>query len=139
MLNNPLNNLYPHGDCIRATVRFCYTVFGLGGRGILQVGHASDIQSVFLFFFILFSFQFYLMIISSSGAQDLDSIRLSTYRTACKLRFVQKKCNCESNPIYISLRSHETPSRQDDYGVSLCFQCTWSIFGTSLRLSARTA
>nr|XP_020451336.1 dystrobrevin alpha isoform X9 [Monopterus albus] len=25
--------------------------------------------------------------------QDLDSIRLSTYRTACKLRFVQKKCN----------------------------------------------
>ncbi|XP_060900843.1 dystrobrevin alpha isoform X10 [Labrus mixtus] len=27
------------------------------------------------------------------GAQDLDSIRLSTYRTACKLRFVQKKCN----------------------------------------------
>ncbi|XP_069777684.1 dystrobrevin alpha isoform X14 [Narcine bancroftii] len=26
-------------------------------------------------------------------AQDLDCIRLSTYRTACKLRFVQKKCN----------------------------------------------
>ncbi|XP_061026116.1 dystrobrevin alpha isoform X5 [Eubalaena glacialis] len=26
-------------------------------------------------------------------AQDLDRIRLSTYRTACKLRFVQKKCN----------------------------------------------
>ncbi|XP_044076444.1 dystrobrevin alpha isoform X1 [Siniperca chuatsi] len=26
-------------------------------------------------------------------AQDLDSIRLSTYRTACKLRFLQKKCN----------------------------------------------
>ncbi|CAB1448521.1 unnamed protein product [Pleuronectes platessa] len=26
-------------------------------------------------------------------AHDLDSIRLSTYRTACKLRFVQKKCN----------------------------------------------
>ncbi|XP_077413400.1 dystrobrevin alpha isoform X3 [Vanacampus margaritifer] len=26
-------------------------------------------------------------------AQDLDSIRLSTYRTACKLRFVQKRCN----------------------------------------------
>ncbi|KAM4727917.1 dystrobrevin alpha isoform 3-T3 [Anableps anableps] len=26
-------------------------------------------------------------------AQDLDSIRLSTYRTACKLRFVQKKCS----------------------------------------------
>uniref|UniRef100_A0A8C5ST54 EF-hand domain-containing protein n=1 Tax=Laticauda laticaudata TaxID=8630 RepID=A0A8C5ST54_LATLA len=28
-------------------------------------------------------------------AQDLDRIRLSTYRTACKLRFVQKKCNCK--------------------------------------------
>uniref|UniRef100_A0A665WXW8 Dystrobrevin n=1 Tax=Echeneis naucrates TaxID=173247 RepID=A0A665WXW8_ECHNA len=26
-------------------------------------------------------------------AQELDLIRLSTYRTACKLRFVQKKCN----------------------------------------------
>ncbi|XP_056912751.1 dystrobrevin alpha isoform X5 [Takifugu flavidus] len=26
-------------------------------------------------------------------AHNLDSIRLSTYRTACKLRFVQKKCN----------------------------------------------
>ncbi|XP_073487653.1 dystrobrevin alpha isoform X6 [Aquarana catesbeiana] len=26
-------------------------------------------------------------------AQDLDRIRLSTYRTACKIRFVQKKCN----------------------------------------------
>ncbi|KAF4803251.1 Dystrobrevin alpha [Turdus rufiventris] len=31
--------------------------------------------------------------IESQGAQDLDRIRLSTYRTACKLRFVQKKCN----------------------------------------------
>lgn len=30
-----------------------------------------------------------------SGAQELDRIRLSTYRTACKLRFVQKKCNCK--------------------------------------------
>ncbi|XP_048363206.1 dystrobrevin alpha isoform X14 [Sphaerodactylus townsendi] len=29
----------------------------------------------------------------SIRAQDLDRIRLSTYRTACKLRFVQKKCN----------------------------------------------
>ncbi|XP_068093449.1 dystrobrevin alpha isoform X10 [Hyperolius riggenbachi] len=26
-------------------------------------------------------------------AQELDRIRLSTYRTACKIRFVQKKCN----------------------------------------------
>jgi hypothetical protein len=28
-----------------------------------------------------------------SGAQNFDVIRLSTYRTACKLRFVQKRCN----------------------------------------------
>uniref|UniRef100_A0A8C1IQJ2 Dystrobrevin, beta b n=1 Tax=Cyprinus carpio TaxID=7962 RepID=A0A8C1IQJ2_CYPCA len=27
------------------------------------------------------------------GAQNFDVIRLSTYRTACKLRFVQKRCN----------------------------------------------
>uniref|UniRef100_A0A4W3H9Y1 Dystrobrevin n=1 Tax=Callorhinchus milii TaxID=7868 RepID=A0A4W3H9Y1_CALMI len=27
------------------------------------------------------------------GAQNYDVIRLSTYRTACKLRFVQKRCN----------------------------------------------
>uniref|UniRef100_A0A8C7C8C7 EF-hand domain-containing protein n=1 Tax=Neovison vison TaxID=452646 RepID=A0A8C7C8C7_NEOVI len=26
-------------------------------------------------------------------AQNFDVIRLSTYRTACKLRFVQKRCN----------------------------------------------
>ncbi|XP_016093496.1 dystrobrevin alpha-like [Sinocyclocheilus grahami] len=29
----------------------------------------------------------------SASALDLDSIRLSTYRTACKLRFIQKRCN----------------------------------------------
>lgn len=28
-----------------------------------------------------------------AGAQNFDVIRLSTYRTACKLRFVQKRCN----------------------------------------------
>ncbi|KAK3551462.1 hypothetical protein QTP70_017409 [Hemibagrus guttatus] len=28
-------------------------------------------------------------------ALQLDSIRLSTYRTACKLRFIQKRCNSE--------------------------------------------
>ncbi|XP_034559854.1 dystrobrevin alpha isoform X4 [Notolabrus celidotus] len=32
-------------------------------------------------------------LLAEMRAQDLDSIRLSTYRTACKLRFVQKKCN----------------------------------------------
>lgn len=30
-----------------------------------------------------------------AGAQNFDVIRLSTYRTACKLRFVQKRCNRE--------------------------------------------
>lgn len=32
----------------------------------------------------------------SPGAQNFDVIRLSTYRTACKLRFVQKRCNRKS-------------------------------------------
>ncbi|KAM8838428.1 dystrobrevin alpha [Synchiropus picturatus] len=32
-------------------------------------------------------------LLADMRAQDLDSIRLSTYRTACKLRFVQRKCN----------------------------------------------
>lgn len=30
-----------------------------------------------------------------SGAQNFDVIRFATYRTACKLRFIQKKTNCE--------------------------------------------
>ncbi len=33
----------------------------------------------------------------SPGAQNFDVIRLSTYRTACKLRFVQKRCNRKSS------------------------------------------
>ncbi|XP_067887891.1 dystrobrevin alpha isoform X3 [Heterodontus francisci] len=33
------------------------------------------------------------LLFAEMRAQDLDRIRLSTYRTACKLRFVQKKCN----------------------------------------------
>uniref|UniRef100_A0A1A7XXY8 Dystrobrevin n=1 Tax=Iconisemion striatum TaxID=60296 RepID=A0A1A7XXY8_9TELE len=32
--------------------------------------------------------------------QDLDSIRLSSYRTACKLRFLQKRCNLHLIDIY---------------------------------------
>lgn len=35
-----------------------------------------------------------------TGALDLDSIRLSTYRTACKLRFIQKRCNCKFEVVY---------------------------------------
>ena len=54
--------------------------------------HAVPLQSEYFAFRIDSPF---VMITSSSGAHDLDSIRLSTYRTACKLRFVQKKCNRE--------------------------------------------
>lgn len=32
-------------------------------------------------------------IFTDMKAQNYDTIRLSTYRTACKLRFIQKKCN----------------------------------------------
>uniref|UniRef100_H3DP81 Dystrobrevin, beta a n=1 Tax=Tetraodon nigroviridis TaxID=99883 RepID=H3DP81_TETNG len=34
------------------------------------------------------------------GEQDFDAIRLSTYRTACKLRFIQKRCNLHLIDIY---------------------------------------
>ncbi|KAM9704172.1 dystrobrevin, beta a isoform 1-T7 [Menidia menidia] len=34
------------------------------------------------------------------GEQNLDGICLSTYRTACKLRFVQKRCNLHLIDIY---------------------------------------
>ncbi|XP_051738371.1 dystrobrevin alpha isoform X4 [Ctenopharyngodon idella] len=33
------------------------------------------------------------LLFAEMRALDLDSIRLSTYRTACKLRFIQKRCN----------------------------------------------
>ncbi|KFU96525.1 Dystrobrevin alpha, partial [Chaetura pelagica] len=39
-------------------------------------------------------------------AQDLDRIRLSTYRTACKLRFVQKKCNLDIWNVIEALREN---------------------------------
>lgn len=41
---------------------------------------------------------------SLAGAQNFDVIRLSTYRTACKLRFVQKRCNRKSIKILISFQ-----------------------------------
>ncbi|XP_029903082.1 dystrobrevin, beta a isoform X2 [Myripristis murdjan] len=34
------------------------------------------------------------------GEQNFDAIRLSTYRTACKLRFVQKRCNLHLIDVY---------------------------------------
>ncbi|XP_047243205.1 dystrobrevin, beta a isoform X3 [Girardinichthys multiradiatus] len=34
------------------------------------------------------------------GEEDFDSIRLCTYRTACKLRFIQKTCNLHLIDIY---------------------------------------
>jgi hypothetical protein len=35
------------------------------------------------------------LLIADMREQSFDSIRFATYRTACKLRFVQKKVNCE--------------------------------------------
>uniref|UniRef100_A0A8C3B2D7 Dystrobrevin n=1 Tax=Cyclopterus lumpus TaxID=8103 RepID=A0A8C3B2D7_CYCLU len=35
-----------------------------------------------------------------TGEQNLDAICLSTYRTACKLRFIQKRCNLHLIDIY---------------------------------------
>ncbi|XP_061563364.1 dystrobrevin, beta a isoform X1 [Cololabis saira] len=39
-------------------------------------------------------------IFAELGEQNFDSICLSTYRTACKLRFIQKRCNLHLIDIY---------------------------------------
>ncbi|XP_042246428.1 dystrobrevin beta-like isoform X4 [Thunnus albacares] len=39
-------------------------------------------------------------ILTELAEQDLDAICLSTYRTACKLRFIQKRCNLHLIDIY---------------------------------------
>jgi hypothetical protein len=33
--------------------------------------------------------------LNNKGAQNFDVIRFATYRTASKLRFIQKKLNCK--------------------------------------------
>lgn len=35
-------------------------------------------------------------LLSITAEQDFNAICLSSYRTACKLRFIQKRCNCKS-------------------------------------------
>jgi len=35
------------------------------------------------------------------GTQNFDVIRFATYRTACKLRFVQKRTNCKLANWYL--------------------------------------
>lgn len=35
------------------------------------------------------------LLLQEMREQNFDVIRFATYRTACKLRYVQKKCNCE--------------------------------------------
>jgi hypothetical protein len=37
----------------------------------------------------------YKQIMMELRAQNFDVIRFATYRTACKLRFIQKKLNCK--------------------------------------------
>ena len=37
------------------------------------------------------------------GEQNFDAICLSTYRTACKLRYIQKRCNCKSTLVTFSM------------------------------------
>ena len=48
-----------------------------------------------------------------AGAQNFDVIKFATYRTACKLRFIQKKTNCEYEYFvlsYIYIRPNRTSS-----------------------------
>lgn len=51
------------------------------------------------------------------GAQNFDIIRFSTYRTACKLRFIQKKLNCKF-PLTLISQIKES----DLLGTSICYQ-----------------
>ncbi|KAJ8008741.1 hypothetical protein DPEC_G00081570 [Dallia pectoralis] len=39
-------------------------------------------------------------VVMEMGAKKYDDIRLSTYRTACKLRYIQKKCNLHLIDVY---------------------------------------
>lgn len=36
-----------------------------------------------------------LLMLQEMRSQNYDAIRFASYRTACKLRFVQKKANCK--------------------------------------------
>uniref|UniRef100_A0A8C4DB09 Dystrobrevin, beta a n=1 Tax=Dicentrarchus labrax TaxID=13489 RepID=A0A8C4DB09_DICLA len=42
----------------------------------------------------------YKLLLFVTGEQNFDAICLSTYRTACKLRFIQKRCNLHLIDIY---------------------------------------
>ncbi len=54
----------------------------------------------------------FLCVFCFAGAQNFDVIRLSTYRTACKLRFVQKRCNRKSCSFFLfSASRHCVTSR----------------------------
>jgi hypothetical protein len=48
------------------------------------------------------------LLIGDMREQSFDTIRFATYRTACKLRFVQKKVNCRRQLLYI-LPTHIPP------------------------------
>ncbi|KAM9789378.1 dystrobrevin alpha [Neosynchiropus ocellatus] len=59
-------------------------------------------------------------LLAEMRAQDLDSIRLSTYRTACKLRFVQRKCNLHLVDIWNVIEAfRENGLNNTDLGAEL--------------------
>lgn len=74
-------------------------------------------------------------LLSITAEQDFNAICLSSYRTACKLRFIQKRCNCKSyqNKLFqtnmnidgtISLTFFSQTSAFDRH-----IQCDWGCAG----------
>lgn len=51
---------------------------GAGGSGNSSTGEASRLQ-----------------LLQEMRQQNFDTIRFASYRTACKLRFIQKKVHCK--------------------------------------------
>ena len=39
-------------------------------------------------------------LIAFTGSQNFDVIRFATYRASCKLRFIQKRCNCKYSHLW---------------------------------------
>ncbi|XP_078253473.1 dystrobrevin alpha isoform X5 [Rhinoraja longicauda] len=66
-------------------------------------------------------------------AQELDRIRLSTYRTACKLRFVQKKCNVHLVDVWNVIEAfRENGLNTMDPNAELSVACLEAIISSTL-------
>lgn len=86
----------------------------------------SDIDETVMrcsFFIVALSWQQFLSVFFFfvSAEQNLDAICRSTYRTACKLRYVQKRCNCESPTLSFFFFLESTVTKWIDTDRLSCF------------------